>query len=91
MSDAAANPFTPEEQHALRKKIVEEKLASELYLRQHPEIARAVSELVNQVLKRRPADPVAFAQEYFANTDLHAVDAKLVAESGLAYEKTHNK
>ena len=35
-------------------------------MRQHPELSALVADFLQQLLQRRPPDPVAFAREHFA-------------------------
>lgn len=80
MATATSSVFTPEEQRRVREKVIEEKIANELYLRHHPEVGLILSEAIRQVLKRRPKEPVAFIDDFFATKDLKELHRKLVAE-----------
>lgn len=69
--------LSPEEAKRLQAKVVEAKIANELYLRRHPEVALLLSHVYREVLLRRPENPVAYIEDYLATTDLHALHVEL--------------
>ena len=77
MSDAEKAILTADESRRLRSQIVEAKIANELYLRRHPEVSAVIGEVFRQVLLRRPDEPVAFAEDFLATTDLHKLNDEL--------------
>ena len=70
--------FTAQEQKRLKSQIVEAKIANELYLRRHPEVAAVIGEVYRQVLLRRPDEPVAYVEDFLATTDLQKLHEELM-------------
>ena len=62
--------LSPQQEATLRNKVIDEKIANEQYLRAHPEIAAVLSEVIRQVVLRRPKAPVAYVEDFLATTDL---------------------
>jgi hypothetical protein len=79
---AAAPVLTPAEAKELRQSTIGAQIDNEKYLRAHPEVNVVLAEVTRQLLLRRPDEPVAYAEDFLAATDLH----KLAKE--LALQKT---
>ena len=74
-ANAAPSGLTTEERKTLRQNVISEKVANELYLRQHPEVYSAISEALRLVLLRRPDEPVAFLNNLLATSNLQELAA----------------
>ncbi len=75
-----ASPLTSTEEKQLRDQVVEKSIDCERYLRQHPEIGAVIEEVTREVLLRRPEEPVAYMEDYFATHDLHALYREILAK-----------
>ena len=62
--------LTGNEQTNLNEIKIKCRIASEKYLRDHPEIRTMISEFVSTVLKKRPDDIKEFAADFFSDPDL---------------------
>ncbi len=67
--------LTVEERKTLRQNVIAEKVANEMYLRQHKEVQAVLSEAIRLILLRRPADPVEFVSNLLATADLKELAA----------------
>lgn len=76
--------LSPEEAKALRARVIDAKIANELYLRRHPEIGLVFGEAVRECLAQRPDRPVAFVEDFLASRDLHALHKGIVARQAEA-------
>ena len=85
MSAAASAPaqdsvLNADEEKSLRTSIIDNQIANEKYLRAHPEVGVVLNEVTRQLLLRRPDEPVAFAEDFLASTDLNQLAKELALQ-----------
>ena len=82
MPEGAA--FDKTEERRVRDNIVDIAIENERYLRSHPEITALLDHVTREVLLRRPEQPVAYAENFFATEDLPAIAERLRKEGKFA-------